>query len=156
MESSLPGNAKTIAGSAHPDRNAPFEQSNAQTQRCWEQGGPVISVATQKKEILGNFSNDGQEWPPKAAPEKTLMHDFADEEWGKAVAYEVYDVGHHQGWGSVGIAHDPAEFATASILSWWQPRGCKVYPKATELLMMADAGGSHSNRSRLGKVGMQR
>jgi transposase len=155
MEYSLQGNAKTIEGSDHPDRNPQFEHINAQTQRFLEQGSPVISVDTKKKELVGNFSNDGQEWRPKATPEKTLMHDFPDEELGKAVPYGVYDVGHNQGWVSVGIDHDTAEFATDSILSWWKHMGCKLYPEATELLIMADAGGSNSNRSRLWKVGMQ-
>jgi transposase len=156
MEYSLQGNAKTIEGSHHPDRNAQFEHINTQTRRLLEQGGPVISVDTKKKENIGNFSNDGQEWQPKATPEKTLMHDFPDEELGKAVPYGVYDVGHNQGWVSVGIDHDTAELATDSILSWWKHMGCKVYPEATELLIMADAGGSNSNRSRLWKVGIQR
>jgi transposase len=155
MEYSLQGNAKTIEGSDHPDRNAQFEHINAQTQRFLEQGSPVISVDTKKKELVGNFSNDGQEWRPQATPEKTLIHDFPDEELGKAVPYGVYDVGHNQGWVSVGIDHDTAEFATDSILSWWKHMGGKVYPEATELLIMADAGGSNRNRSRLWKVGMQ-
>lgn len=156
MKYSLQGNAKTIEGSDHPDRNAQFEHINAQTQRLLEQGSPVISVDTKKKELVGNFSNDGQEWRPQATPQKTLIHDFPDEELGKAVPYGVYDVGHNQGWVSVGIDHDTAEFAADSILSWWKHMGCKVYPEATELLIMADAGGSNSNRSRLWKVGMQR
>jgi len=88
-------------------------------------------------------------------PEKTLIHDFPEEELGKAVPYGVYDVGHNQGWVSVGIDHDTAEFAADSILSWWKHMGSKVYPEAAELLIMADAGGSNGNRSRLWKVGMQ-
>jgi len=155
MEYSLQGNSKTIAGSDHPDRNAQFEHINAQTQRFLEQGSPVISVDTKKKELVGNFSNHGQEWRPQVTAEKTLIHDFPDEELGKAVPYGVYDVGHNQGGVSVGIDHDTAEFATDSILSWWKHMGGKVYPEATELLIMADAGGSNSNRSRLWKVGMQ-
>src|SRR5712671_1357922 len=123
MKYSLQGNSKTLEGSDHPDRNAQFEHINAQTQRFLEQGSPVISVDTKKKELVGNFSNDGQEWSPKATPEKTLIHDFPDEELGKAVPYGVYDVGHNQGWVSVGIDHDTAEFATDSILSWWKHMG---------------------------------
>ena len=156
MGYSLQGNAKTLEGSDHPDRNAQFEHIQAQTQKFLEQGCPVISVDTKKKEIIGNFSNDGQEWQPKGAPEKTLLHDFPDAELGKAVPYGVYDVGHNQGWVSVGIDHDTAEFATDSILSWWKHMGRKLYPQATELLLMADAGGSNSNRSRLWKRGLQR
>jgi transposase len=156
MKYSLQGNAKTIEGNDHPDRNAQFEYINAQTKKFLKQDCPVISVDTKKKEAIGNFSNGGQEWRPQGQPEKTLLHDFPDPELGKAVPYGIYDVGRNQGWVNVGIDHDTAEFATDSILSWWKHMGCKAYPEAAELLIMADAGGSNSHRSRLWKVGLQR
>jgi hypothetical protein len=156
MQYSLQANAKTIEGSNHPDRNAQFEYINEQSKKFLGQGVPVISVDTKKKELVGNFSNGGREWQPQGQPEKTLLHDFPDPEMGKAIPYGVYDVGQNQGWVSVGIDHDTAEFAMDSILSWWQHMGCKTYPKATELLIMADAGGSNSSRSRLWKTSMQR
>jgi len=156
MKYSLQGNAKTIEGNDHPDRNAQFEYINAQTKKFLKQDCPVISVDTKKKEAIGNFSNVGQEWRPQGQPEKTLLHDFPDPELGKAVPYGIYDVGRNQGWVNVGIDHDTAEFATDSILSWWKHMGCKAYPEAAELLIMADAGGSNSHRSRLWKVGLQR
>ena len=156
LKYSLQGNAKTIEGNDHPDRNAQFEHINAQTKKFLGQGSPVISVDTKKKEAVGKFSNGGQEWRPQGQPEETLLHDFPDPELGKAVPYGVYDVGRNQGWVNVGIDHDTAEFATDSILSWWKHMGCKAYPEATRLLIMADAGGSNGNRSRLWKVGLQR
>jgi transposase len=156
MKYSLQANAKTIEGSDHPDRNAQFEFINAQTKKFLKQGCPVISVDTKKKELVGNYSNGGQEWQPQGEPEKTLLHDFPDSEVPKAVPYGVYDLGRNQGWVNVGMDHDTADFATDSILSWWKHMGCKAYPKATELVIMADAGGSNSNRSRLWKVGVQR
>jgi len=156
MRYSLQANAKTIEGSDHPDRNAQFEYINAQAKKFLRQNVPVISVDTKKKELVGNYSKAGQEWRPQGEPEETLLHDFPDEELGKAIPYGVYDVGQNQGWVSVGIDHDTAEFAMDSILSWWKHMGCKTYPQATELLIMADAGGSNSNRSRLWKMGTQR
>jgi Rhodopirellula transposase DDE domain len=155
MQYSLQANAKTIEGSDHPDRNAQFEYINAQTKKFLRQDVPVISVDTKKKELVGNFSNGGQEWQPQGEPERTLLHDFPDKELGKGIPYGIYDVGQNQGWVSVGIDHDTAEFAMDSILSWWKHRGCKTYPEATELLIMADAGGSNSSRSRLWKIGVQ-
>jgi len=139
-----------------PDRNAQLEYSNEQAKKFLRQNAPVISVDTKKKELVGNFSKGGQEWQPQGEPEKTLLHDFPDKELGKAIPYGVYDVGQNQGWVSVGIDHDTAEFALDSILSWWRHMGCKTYPEATELLLMADAGGSNSRRSRLWKMGVQR
>jgi hypothetical protein len=156
MQYSLQANAKTVEGSRHPDRNAQFEYVNAQTRKFLKRGLPVISVDTKKKELVGNFSNGGREWQPQGEPEKTLIHDFADKELGKVIPYGVYDIGQNRGWVSVGIDHDTAEFAGDSILSWWRHMGCKTYPKATELLIMADAGGSNSSRSRLWKISLQR
>lgn len=106
-------------------------------------------------QLVGNYSNRGQEWQPKAEPQKTLVHDFPDKELGKAIPYGIYDLGRNEGWVSVGIDHDTAEFAIDSILAWWRYMGCKVYPKAAKLLIMADAGGSNASRSRLWKVGLQ-
>ena len=156
MGYSLQANAKTIEGEQHPDRNAQFEYVNTQTKKFFEQRLPVISVDTKKKELVGNYSNHGQEWQPKGEPEKTLIHDFPDKELGKVIPYGVYDLGRNQGWVSVGIDHDTAEFAVDSILSWWRHMGRKTYPQARELLIMADAGGSNASRSKLWKVGLQR
>jgi len=153
---SLQANAKTIEGRQHPDRNAQFEYVNEQTKKFLAQNLPVISVDTKKKELVGNYSNGGQEWQPQGEPEKTLIHDFADKQLGKVIPYGIYDVGRNQGWVSVGIDHDTAEFAIDSILAWWRYMGNQTYPEAKQLLIMADAGGSNARRSRLWKVGLQR
>jgi transposase len=156
MGYSLQANTKTLEGKQHPDRNAQFEYVNARTKSFLDKGLPVISVDTKKKELVGNFSNRGQEWQPQGEPQKTLVHDFPDKELGKIIPYGIYDVGRNQGWVSVGIDHDTAEFAVDSILAWWKHMGSKTYPNATKLMIMADAGGSNASRSRLWKAGLQR
>jgi len=156
MRYSLQANAKTIEGTHHPDRNAQFEYLNAQARAFLRQGLPVISVDTKKKELVGNFKNAGQEWQLQGQPEQTLVHDFEDKELGKVIPYGVYDVGKNSGWVSVGIDHDTSDFAIDSILSWWKHMGRKTYLDATELLIMADAGGSNGTRSRRWKMGVQR
>ena len=156
MRYSLQGNAKTMEGAQHPDRNAQFEHINAQSKAFLRQGLPVISVDTKKKELIGNFKNAGREWQPQGQPEETLVHDFADRELGKVIPYGVYDVGKNWGWVSVGMDHDTSDFAIDSILSWWSHMGRKTYPSATKLLIMADGGGSNGTRSRLWKRGIQR
>ena len=153
---SLQANRKTLEGRQHPDRNAQFDYVNARTKSFLEQGLPVISVDTKKKELVGNFSNRGREWQPQGEPQKTLVHDFADEQLGKIVPYGIYDVGRNQGWVSVGIDHDTAEFAVDSILAWWKHMGAKAYPQASKIMIMADAGGSNASRSRLWKASLQR
>jgi len=121
-----------------------------------EQELPVISVDSKKKELVGDYSHRGQECHRQGEPQKTLVHNFPDKELGKAILYGIYDVGRNEGWVSVGIDHDTAEFAVDSILAWWKNMRRKVYPQATKLLIMADAGGSNTSRSRLWKAGLQR
>jgi hypothetical protein len=156
MQYSLQGNAKTIEGTRHPDRNAQFEYINAQAKAFQRRGQPVISVDTKKKELVGNYRNGGREWHLQGNPLETRVHDFEDKELGKIIPYGVYDVGDNSGWVSVGIDHDTADFAIDSILGWWKQMGRRTYSQAKELLILADAGGSNSSRSRLWKVGCQR
>lgn len=156
MGYSLQANAKTIEGTQHPDRNAQFEHISARTKAFQRRNQPVISVDTKKKELVGNFKNNGREWQPQGAPQKTNVHDFQDKDLGKVIPYGVYDVANNSGWVSVGIDHDTADFAIDSILSWWKHMGSQAYPEAEELLICADSGGSNSSRSRLWKLGLQR
>jgi hypothetical protein len=152
---SLQANRKTHEGASHPDRNAQFEYINAQVCRFQQQGQPVVSVDTKKKESVGNFKNGGREYQPEGHPEEVRTHDFMDKELGKAIPYGVYDMTANQGWVSVGIDHDTAYFAVESLRRWWSNMGSKVYPKARELLVTADGGGSNGSRIRLWKVAVQ-
>ena len=129
---------------------------NAQVQAAMQARQPVISVDTKKKELVGDFKNAGQEWQKKKAPVEVRVHDFKDPVLGKAAPYGVYDLAANQGWVSVGIDHDTAEFAVESIRRWWQQMGQPLYPKAQRLLITADCGGSNGYRLRLWKVALQR
>lgn len=152
---SLQANRKTREGGSHPDRNAQFEYINAQVQRLQKRGQPVASVDTKKKELIGNFKNAGQEWQPQRQPEEVRVHDFQDPVLGKVIPYGVYDLTNNQGWVSVGIDHDTAFFAARAIRSWWEDMGSQRFPRAHELLITADGGGSNSYRSRLWKLALQ-
>jgi hypothetical protein len=153
---SLQANRKMREGAQHPDRNAQFEHINAQVNRFSNRGQPAISVDTKKKELVGDFKNGGREWRPQGRPERVRVHDFLDAELGKAIPYCVYDILNNQGWVSVGIDHDTAQFATNAIRRWWSEMGHRRFPRATELLITADGGGSNSSRSRLWKTSLQR
>ena len=153
---SLQANRKTREGASHPDRNAQFEYINALVERFQNRGQPAISVDTKKKELVGDFKNGGQEWRPQGDPENVRVHDFLDKRLGKAIPYGVYDLLNNQGWVNVGIDHDTAAFAANSIRRWWRQMGHRRFPKATELLVTADGGGSNSHRSRLWKVSLQK
>src|SRR3989454_1749904 len=120
---SLQANRKTIEGTRHPDRNAQFAHINARVRAYLRQGEPAISVDTKKKELVGNFKNAGREWRPRGQPRPVQVHDFVQPELGRAIPYGVYDLGANTGWVSVGIDHDTAAFAVASIRRWWQAPG---------------------------------
>src|SRR6516164_3224653 len=152
---SLQGNRKTKEGDSHVDRNAQFEYINNQAKAFMQREQPVISVDTKKKELVGEFKNGGREWRPKGEPDEVRVHDFMDEDLGKAIPYGVYDITNNQGWVSVGIDHDTALFATRSIRRWWEEMGVERFPHARELAITADGGGSNSCRSRLWKVALQ-
>ena len=152
---SLQSNRKTKEGTAHPDRNAQFEHINAMVQEFARQGQPIISIDTKKKELVGEFRNNGQEWQPKGEPDEVLVHDFLDKQLGKAIPYGVYDLTNNQGWVSVGIDHDTAHFAAEAVWRWWKKMGRHRHPDASELLIMADGGGSNGSRCRLWKVALQ-
>jgi hypothetical protein len=152
---SLQANRKTQEGSSHPDRNAQFEHINKQVQAFQKRGQPVVSVDAKKKALIGDFKNAGREWHPQGQPVKVRSKDFVDQHLGKGIPYGVYDITANNGWVSVGMAHDTAQFASESLRRWWQHMGSRVYPKAKELLVTADAGGSNGYRIRLWKVALQ-
>src|SRR6266516_4416863 len=145
---SLQGNAKTIEGRQHPDRDAQFRYINEQAKSHQHAADPVISVDTKKKELVGPFKNAGREWRPQGQPAATRTHDFPDESLRKAVPYGVYDITADTGWVNVGTDHDTAAFAVESIRRWWKAAGQGDYPRAQRLLITADAGGSNGYRTR--------
>jgi transposase len=153
---SLQANRKTLEGSSHADRDQQFQHINQQVAQLLTQRQPVISVDTKKKELVGDFKNNGAELRPKSDPEKVRVHDFVIPELGRAAPYGVYDLANNAGWVSVGVDHDTSAFAVETIRRWWHGMGQPSYPQATELLITADSGGSNGSRVRLWKVELQR
>jgi hypothetical protein len=149
-------NRKADEGSRHPDRDAQFEHINAKVVAAQAAEQPVISVDTKKKELIGNFKNAGSDWRAQGSPVRVNEHDFEDKRLGKVVPYGVYDVGANEGFVSVGVTSDTAEFAVQSIRTWLDRMGRKRYPKARELTITADCGGSNGARVRLWKVELQK
>ena len=149
-------NRKADEGARHPDRNAQFEHINTKVVAAQAAGQPVISVDTKKKELVGNFRNGGSDFRPKGNPQRVKVHDFVDKELCKAVPYGVYDVAANAGFVSVGITSDTAEFAVEAIRSWLSRMGHQRYPKAQELTITADCGGSNGARVRLWKAQLQK
>ena len=156
LDYSLQAPRKTREGGKQLDRDTQFGYIAAMAAQYQAQGEPVVSVDTKKKELIGDFKNGGREWQPKGAPEAVRVYDFIDPVLGKVAPYGVYDVGANQGWVSVGITHDTAEFAVESIRRWWREMGQPLYPQARRLLITADCGGSNGYRVRLWRVQLQK
>lgn len=156
LEYSLQGNKKTKEGADHPERNSQFLYINKIAKDFLSRKDPVISVDTKKKELVGNYKNQGKEWNPKGKPQEVNGHDFPDECVPKAVPYGVYDIANNKGWVNVGITSDTAEFAVESIKQWWKNMGKKRYPESRSLLIFADSGGSNGYRSKLWKKEIQK
>jgi hypothetical protein len=154
---SLQANRKTREGGNHVDRNAQFNHINQRVIAAQSQGQPAISVDAKKKELVGDFRNNGREWQPRGKPEEVRVYDFVDKapDKGRVTPYGVYDLAANEGWVSVGTDHDTARFAAQTILKWWREMGQARYPNATELLITADGGGSNSSRCRLWKIALQ-
>jgi len=157
LDYSMQSNRKSREGGSHTDRNAQFEFINSTVKAFLGRGLPAVSVDTKKKELVGEFKNAGQEWEKKGSPTLVDVYDFPNKKLGvgKVSPYGVYDMARNEGWVSVGITHDTAEFAGQSIRRWWERMGQGAYPKAKELLITADGGGSNGSRVRLWKVVLQ-
>ena len=152
---SLQGNAKTIEGKQHPDRDAQFRYINDQAKDHQGSGDPVISVDTKKKEQAGDYANAGREYRPKGRPVRVHVHDFPDPRGlGKAIPYGIYDLAANAGWVNVGTDAGTAAFAAESIRRWWRGAGQDAYPRASRLLITAEAGGSNGYRTRAWKAGL--
>lgn len=155
---SLQANRKVLEGKQHPDRNAQFEHIRRRVKSQQRAGQPAVSVDTKKKELIGKYKNSGRTWRRKRKPVQVKTHDFPDKEKGKVVPYGVYDIAQNEAWVNVGISHDTAEFAVASIQQWWNRLGRQRYQKTgvRRLLITADSGGSNGSRNRLWKYELQR
>ena len=153
---SLQSNRKTEEGEDHPDRDAQFRYINTQVRKALAMGTPVISVDTKKKELIGNYENSGQQWRPVKNPDCVNGHDFPNPAVSRAYPYGIYDFGRNEGFVNVGTDHDTGAFAVASIRGWWRFEGRRLYPKARNILITADGGGSNGTRLRLWKLELQK
>jgi hypothetical protein len=155
LDYSFQGTRKTLEGAAHPDRDAQFRSINRCVKVFQRAGQPVISVDAKKKELVGPFANGGRDSQPQGQPERVRTHDVPDKPLGKICPYGVYDPTHNGGWVRVGIDHDTAQCAVASLRRWWWHMGQVAYPQAHAILITADGGGSNASRNRLWKVELQ-
>lgn len=152
---SLQMNRKTKEGGDSPDRDEQFVFINETAKEFAKTSDPVISVDCKKKELIGEYKNNGQEWTPIKNPTEVNVYDFIDKTNGKASPYGVYDIQNNSGWVNVGVSSDTAAFAVSTIRDWWKQEGCVVYPNSNRLYINADGGGSNGSRNHLWKAELQ-
>jgi hypothetical protein len=150
---SLKANCKREAGADHPDRNTQFEYLDHQKHAFLAAGLPIISVDTKKKELIGNFKNNGRSWCLE--PERVNVHDFAEDDQIRAAPYGIYNVNHNRGFVCVGNSADTPEFAVTAICAWWEQDGRPLFPEAKDILILADTGGSNGCHPRAWKLQLQ-
>src|SRR6201993_622166 len=151
----LQANQKTREGSQHPDRDQQFQHINETVKRALAEGQPTVSIDCKKKELVGEYKNNGREWEPTGKPVQVEGHDFPTGV-PKAVPYGIYDIANNEGYVSVGQSAETAQFTVASIRAWWEHLGKARFPHATRLTITADCGGGNSPRVHLWKVELQR
>ncbi len=152
LDYSLQANRKDKEGLSPPERDKQFRYINRQVKKFVSQGDPVISVDAKKKEKVGDFKNPGKQWRKKDNPKQVDAHDFGKK---KAIPYGTYDEELNEGFINVGVSHETAEFAVASIRRWWRLAGRRHYPNTKFLLICADSGGSNGSRRRGWKYHLQ-
>ena len=153
MDFSLRVNRKAIATDSSPDRDQQFRYISSLRTRFERQGLPIISVDTKKRELVGNFKNNGVKWD--RTPVRVNDHDFRSDAIGVAIPYGIYDLLANRGSVFVGVSHDTAAFAAHSIAGWWKRDGADRYHRGRQLLILADTGGSNSCRTGAWKTELQ-
>lgn len=158
MDYSLQLNAKHKEGTGkdHPSRDQQFRHINTIVKKFFSQENPVISVDAKKKELIGEFKNNGRIWCRKGNAKRVNVYDYPSLAEGKATPYGAYDLQHNEGFVNVGMTHDTSEFAVNSISQWWNCMGKVHYPNADKLLICADGGGSNGSKNRLWKYYLQK
>ena len=153
LDFSLRVNRKQIARTSAPDRNEQFEYIAAQRTRFTEEALPIVSIDSKKKELVGNFKNLGTTW--RQTPALVSDHDFRSDAVAVVTPFGIYDMGVNRGTVFVGTSHNTPEFAADNLVRWWETEGQARYPGVTELLVLADGGGSNGPRLRAFKYALQ-
>ena len=158
----LKANKKDLEGGTdHPDRDEQFRHINMMGLKMQLKQQPIMSIDAKKTEKIGNMKNAGKEWMPPGEDTKVDVYDFGQKDPNKkgrimkAIPYGVYDVLKKQGFVNVGIDHNTAEFAVASLTTWWDTKGKQEYPEADEILLFCDSGSSNGAKNKLWKYCLQ-
>ena len=158
MGFSLRVNQKTLeSGNKNPPprrvRNRQFKYINNKREQFVSQRMAIVSVDTKKKEMVGNFKNNGVSW--ETQPYRVNDHDFRSDAKGMAIPYGIFDTQTNRGFVVVGTSYETPAFAVDAIALWWKTCGTHLYSGTNQLLILADSGGANSARARAWKYHLQ-
>lgn len=160
----LSNGGKKLSKEEKEKRDAQFHYIEKVREKFNKYGLPIISIDGKKKELIGNFKNPGTRF--KRVEDLVNDHDFIHYAIGKALPSGLFDPNCQEGYVYIGqslwdaesksfTSSETPEFAAENVLRWWRDYGIKRYPRANEVLLLADAGGSNSYRSRVWKMKVQ-
>jgi hypothetical protein len=156
LEYRLRVNHKKLCGGSRAtraERDAQFAYIATQREAFARAGLPIVSIDSKKRELVGNFKNNGATW--NLQPTLVNDHDFRSDAKGIALPYGIYDLAANHGHLFVGTSHDTPAFAVDNLSKWWLYHGRHRYPKTNHLLLLADGGGSNGARKRAWKHSLQ-
>jgi hypothetical protein len=152
---SLKSNITVEEWKKNKDCNAQLKFINKLCERALEDGQPVLSIDTKKKNLIGNYNYDGKRARKKAEPYKEASFYFPDPNTLKEATYGIYDLGINTGYVNFQTNQDTSTFAVNSICGWWKYEGSKSYKDLRYLVITADGGCSNGPMNKLWKVNMQ-
>jgi len=89
-----------------------------------DQGFPVLSIDTKKKELLGNFHRGGPAWTDVDV--RAWDHDFPSYSWGKVIPYGVYDLGRNEALMYLAQGFDTGELVVDAMALVVSARAAKL------------------------------
>lgn len=148
----IESNPKKVTKESKLKRNIQFEYIEQQRNEHKRRGNSIISIDAKKRELVGNFKNNGVTW----CKEKKIVnaYDFRSFASGVAIPYGIYDTSLNTGFLVIGVNYNTAEFAVNSIEKWWKSNENNTSDK-NSILILADGGGSNSSKSKLWKTCVQ-
>jgi hypothetical protein len=141
----LQGGDRSVEGASHALRGQQLELIHQRVKAFLARGAPVIAVET-RKQLAPAHDPDAIAWRGARAPAAAACTHTRD----RLAASEDCDAARDAGWMNAELDPDAPAFAVRAISDWWDHMGRRSCAAASELLVIADAGGdcAHARRWR--------
>ncbi len=149
----IESNPKTVTPESSKKRDRQFKYISRVRKSFYKKGQTIISIDTKKRELIGNFKNNGAVWCKD--PLEVNAYDFKSLSEGVLIPYGIYDVTKNSGFIVGGTSYNTSEFAVNAICKWLNFEVRHREETLDSLLILADGGGSNGSSNKLWKVGIQ-